>query len=856
MSLTSPIACVRFAGGAYDKVPSPITTTWADLFRDVVSADQDGTIALRSSHSKESTPAWSPVEYEPGKTKGKDGVRAAYALVLDFDGGPHEKIKALCVARGLACDTPEQMKAARAALPREDLEKLGRECLARLIEIIRNGKPDPAAPTSTPILGGLAHLWHTSWSHNTDAKPYAMRIVLPLSRPVTAAEWPAFWGRADAWFESIADPACSDVSRIYFCAARPIDFRGEDHKHAFGSADGALFDVDAVLKLPEPPRKAAAKARAQRLVKTDTKLTPELQDRIISAARSAVLGPGDRYKARLALAGTFRNFGVDEETATDLVTACDTGGEDGLGDADSCADKVRTTFAKDEGDHYAAEGSLRELVGDAIADAIVAALREGATSDAREALEAAAASRTYNTEGAVRALADLFVADRYAYEQKIEQIKAQTKSATSVQKLVQEELKKRKAAARATATAGSDFELGADDKPKASMLNTSIALQKMACFRMNTLRHEVLDTRTDSYMTDEDMTKLAIEIHKTYGFECVRYIRDAVAAVASDSSYDPIREYLRRLPAWDGVDRITPTVRQFSDDDIAPVYVKKTLIALCARGLAPPKKVDTILVFQGPQGYRKSTFFRVLGGDFFSDTALDLRDKDAKAAAARIWLHEWSEMVTARGADRDRLKSFASSEIDTFRPSYGEHMIESPRRTVFVGTLNEGDFLDDPTGSRRFWVVDVKRPIDIPELVKNCDQIWAQALAAYDAGEQWHLTPEEDEIRAVANAGHERENPWEHNIRRIAPNLPPRFTLSELCQEHLNLDARETQRNQRDICAALRGLGFVRHDVDSSRGGRRHRSRVWHGGDRTGLGDEPGTGAAVVAPMPGIGRPH
>ncbi len=822
-----PLKAVRFKGGATDAVPIPFSTTWGDLFKDVISADRDGAIALRSNHSKLSTPAWSPVEYAPGATRSKAGVVAAYALVLDFDGGSHDAIKKLCEEKGLDCDTPEKLKAARAALPRAVLEELGFNSIQRLLQILREGKEGE--------LFNLAFLLHTSWSHNSDTKPIAMRIVVPLSRPVPRAEWEAFWGRSDQWFEGLCDEACSDASRIYFGAARPVDLSAEDSKHLFKQYEGNLLDVDFVLSLPEPPKKAAAKTAKARLVSSAASLSKEGRAAIVQAARSAAPGPGDRYKLRLALAGTFRNFGLDQSTAEELVFACDTGGEGGLGDEENCNDKVSTTYAKNEGEAFMAEGSLREIVGNQVADVITAALRQAATHAARVALDVVASQGTktaYFSEGSIRSLTDLYVTDRLEYEMRMEQMRAESKGASTIQKLVQAELKKRKAAAKTN----DEFDRGADDLPKPSLLNTMVALEKMGCFRTNLLRHEVHDSRTDSFLRDEDMTELAAEIHKSHGFECVRYIHDAVAAVAMRKAYDPIREYLRKLPAWDGTDRITATVRQFTNDLLAPLFVKKTLIACCARGLNPPQKVDTVLVLQGEQGMGKSTFFKVLGGDFYSDTSIDLRDKDAKASASRIWVSEWSEMIQARGADRERLKGFVSSEIDVFRPSYGRHLIESPRRTVFVGTLNPGAFLDDPTGSRRFWVIEVEKRIDVKELVRDCDQIWAQALAAYDAGEQWYLTPDEDRARGEQNSAYEKENLWEYKIQLISPNLPKAFSLAELCLNHLLLDPDNARKNQGAIAAALRALGFDDgRKYKPSPGEKKSRKRLWWGGDRSGV---------------------
>jgi putative DNA primase/helicase len=70
-----------------------------------------------------------------------------------------------------------------------------------------------------------------------------------------------------------------------------------------------------------------------------------------------------------------------------------------------------------------------------------------------------------------------------------------------------------------------------------------------------------------------------------------------------------------------------------------------------------------------------------------------------------------------------------------------------PRRCVFIGTTNSKQPLTDPEGNRRFWVVSVGK-VDTLGLERVRDQMWAEALYAYNAGEQWWLT--QDEARRAA----------------------------------------------------------------------------------------------------------
>ena len=57
--------------------------------------------------------------------------------------------------------------------------------------------------------------------------------------------------------------------------------------------------------------------------------------------------------------------------------------------------------------------------------------------------------------------------------------------------------------------------------------------------------------------------------------------------------------------------------------------LRKTLIAAVARAKKPGCKFDNACVIIGDQGARKSTFWSMLGGEFFSDALRDISGKDS-----------------------------------------------------------------------------------------------------------------------------------------------------------------------------------------------------------------------------------
>ena len=165
----------------------------------------------------------------------------------------------------------------------------------------------------------------------------------------------------------------------------------------------------------------------------------------------------------------------------------------------------------------------------------------------------------------------------------------------------------------------------------------------------------------------------------------------------------------------------------------------------------PGAKADEIAVMVGPQGCGKSTLLRRLlpdgrwGDRWFSDS-LDL-SADSKTFAEGLQgrvLVEASEMVGSTKAEIERLKAVLSRTNDTARLSYRADPEDLLRRAVIVGTTNSSESLpNDPTGLRRFVPIEISDgdPAHIRIVLdqKLRGQLWAEALARYNAGEHPRL---------------------------------------------------------------------------------------------------------------------
>lgn len=321
-------------------------------------------------------------------------------------------------------------------------------------------------------------------------------------------------------------------------------------------------------------------------------------------------------------------------------------------------------------------------------------------------------------------------------------------------------------------------------------------------------------------------------------------LEEAVAMVAKRHRFHPVRQQFERLRGqWDGEPRLATWLRrccleedEWDDTDPLHQYLARVgtwlLMAIVARVMTPGCKFDYMVILEGSQGVGKSTFARVLGGDYFADTGLVLGDKDSYQNLQGVLVYEWGELDSLTKAEVTKVKQFISSMKDRFRASFDRRARDYPRQVVFIGTTNEDHYLVDPTGNRRMWPVRVTRQIDIEWLQQARDQLFAEAVTRFEAGERFHPTPREQrelfepqqqqrQVESAIQAAVLRYLYDEHQkigltgengtlVNEItAPELLSRLGISVDKQTHVLV---------RQVTAALRHAGWTR--FRSTRGDR------------------------------------
>ena len=250
---------------------------------------------------------------------------------------------------------------------------------------------------------------------------------------------------------------------------------------------------------------------------------------------------------------------------------------------------------------------------------------------------------------------------------------------------------------------------------------------------------------------------------------------------ASTHAFNEVQDYIKGLE-WDGASRLDTLFVDYLgavDDEYTRAVCRKAFTAAIARAMDPGCKYDNMLILCGPQGIGKSTLLDKMSRGWFNDSIRTFEGKEASELLQGVWWVEVAELDAFRRTDVARIKQFLSLRYDRYRAAYGRNVRELPRCCAFFGTCNQMDFLQDMTGNRRFWPVDVgvqpaRQSVweDLTEA--EVAQIWAEAKERWEAGERLYLTGEIERQAQEKQEQHREASPKEGLIADFLTREIPR----------------------------------------------------------------------------------
>lgn len=297
-----------------------------------------------------------------------------------------------------------------------------------------------------------------------------------------------------------------------------------------------------------------------------------------------------------------------------------------------------------------------------------------------------------------------------------------------------------------------------DRGPRSNLANAVLVLQKDPQFSADRLWYDefldrvlvIGDDGAAREWRDSDDARLTFYLQHVIDMPTVAesVVASAVRYVASQRVRNCVLDYLRALK-WDREPRLEHALEDHwgvvCGPDQPSEYVRAVsanlFLAMVARALKPGCQVDTMVIFEGPQGIGKSRALRVLGGAWYALAAESVTHKDFFQIFPGAWVIEIGEMDSFSKAERERTKVVISTPTDRYRPTYARHARDFPRRCIFAGTTNRDDYGNDDTGLRRFLPVRCG-DIDVAGLAAARDQLFAEAYTRLLAGEAWWITPE------------------------------------------------------------------------------------------------------------------
>jgi hypothetical protein len=257
-------------------------------------------------------------------------------------------------------------------------------------------------------------------------------------------------------------------------------------------------------------------------------------------------------------------------------------------------------------------------------------------------------------------------------------------------------------------------------------------------------------------------------------------VGDYITYMADRNLHNPVANWIESKP-WDGQSRLQDlydTVASHGDEALKNTIMRRWLISAVAAAFNPTGvSAHGVLVFQGAQYMGKTAWFKRLVpkelGVVQDGMMLRPDDRDSVKQVVSHWLVELGELdATFRKSDIAQLKAFLTRDKDILRRAYARKESEFARRTVFFASVNPKEFLHDQTGNRRFWVIECKS-IEYDHGI-DMQQLWAEVLTMYRAGEGWTLHGEEHEALEEHNKTYEVIDPIEEIIASgLRWNEPP-----------------------------------------------------------------------------------
>lgn len=690
-----------------DMVPVVLDMTWDTLTYRLSQYDY---------RTSKDGPLFSPAEYAPDTTRAIANVLRVHFLGLDFDHVSDEDFEVV-------------------------LEKLS----------------------------GIRCCVYATWSQAESKKSgvNSYRVIIALSRPVHAQEWPRFFAKASARFGGKNDKACKDSARMFYLPSMPI---GAEAHAKFARGDGVPLDVDSIFATQGADSAETVRDRKELQLPSD-----ELHE---AFAEKAARQLTKATKTIAAIKTGEPRHPIINKLTYQLGKLCPH-----FLDASIAYNRLFDAVMKMEDPlpPERAEDEIRRALADGMK------IPDNPTDDWRGLL--------------IRTGKEMVISPT---------------ASNLVTILLHDE--------RWVGVFGYDERLCKTaflrEPPFPADLSLGETSEASSVFGG--------DAPYPRYLDEHDLMSVRIAVERQYqiSFPKTIAVGEAVERTSRERTFDPVLQYLEGL-VWDRTPRVyawTTTYLGVKDTGLTRDIGKRWLIQAVARTYKPGCQADSVLILEGVQGVKKTTALKILGGRWFTDSIGDPKNKDTYLSLLGKWIIELAELDSMKRAESSSYKNFLTNRDDYFREPYGRHATPHPRRFTFAATTNEENYLQDATGNRRFQPIKVLH-VDDEALQRDRDQLWAEAVAMMKSGELWYIHEEEhlEQIRAEQEKRYSPDE-WEAAIAEyIEDNACSFVKVADLLLHVLKIEmSKWTRQDQMRVAVCLQRLGWERRRATEGS------ARAWH----------------------------
>ena len=292
---------------------------------------------------------------------------------------------------------------------------------------------------------------------------------------------------------------------------------------------------------------------------------------------------------------------------------------------------------------------------------------------------------------------------------------------------------------------------------------------------------------------------------------------------------NPIEDYFKNLPEWDGTDRIDQlcdyiTVSEM-DKERFRRHMKKMFVRVISSALGIAFNKHALILVHSGQSSGKSTFLRWLCPKALQSYYIEdvNTDKDGLIALSQNVFINLDDFDKLSSAAFNNIKSFMSKDWIKVRIPYDRNPSLVKRCSSFFGSTNEMDFLNDPTGSVRWICFQMIGESPIKWTYKkdfDINEIWSQAYYLFKKGFEYQLTRQELHENEKANLNFiERTTEMDLIQRHYVPSNQEEglfLTTSDMITRLNALTDNAFKLNSRTLGRALSFLGFLKATEYSS----------------------------------------